>query len=251
MLVYVGLRDPVVTANTTSSGAARPEHAFPLGLIWLKGPNPVDFLGLERVLKAAARIHKGVKAPSGETPASAVICCPTSEDDLAAEEVSDIRVLASDAPVLVFASAPNLRLARAALRAGASGLIHSGMPPEQIRRAVSLALQGEAVLPRELLPMWLDEQRRMDPNLVLRPRQLQILRLAAEGLTNAQIAQCLYLAESTIKKHLSATYKALGVHNRKEAAGLLRRSSLSGCRAPEEVDMDPRSEVPENAADNS
>ncbi len=98
-----------------------------------------------------------------------------------------------------------------------------GSPPQEIRRALSVALKGETVLPRKLLSMWLEEQRRADPNLVLRPRQLEILRLAAEGLTNAQIAQKLYLAESTVKQHLRAAYKELGVRNRNDAAGLLRR----------------------------
>ena len=76
------------------------------------------------------------------------------------------------------------------------------------------------MLPRKLLPMWLDEQRYPDPNLVLQPRQLEILRLASEGLTNAQIARNLYLAKSTVKQHLRAAYKELGVHKRTEAAAL-------------------------------
>lgn len=219
----------MVTAKST--GASRPEHAFPLGLIWLKGQNRVDFLALERVLSVAARIHKGVKAPLRETPVSAVICCPAAEDALAAEEVSDIRVLASDAPVLVFASAPNLRLARAALRAGADGLIYSRMSEEQLLRAVSVAIRGEVVLPRELLGYWLDEQYTPDLS-VLSARQREIVELMVEGLTNAEIATHLWLSESAIKQHLRATYKALGVRNRNEAAQLfLRRSSRSSCRS--------------------
>jgi DNA-binding NarL/FixJ family response regulator len=223
----------VVTAITAGDGAVRrPEHAFSLGLIWLKGPQRVDFLGLERALRVAAHIHKGVKVPSGETPLSAVICCPSGEDDLAAEEVSDIRrVLASDVPVLVFAAAPNLRLARAALRAGASGLIHSGMSAEQVLRAVSVAIGGEVVLPRELLRTWLDGERPPDLS-ELSARQREIVELVVEGLSNAEIARRLYLSESTIKQHLRRVYKVLGVRNRDEAAGLLRNSSPNGFRSP-------------------
>jgi DNA-binding NarL/FixJ family response regulator len=222
-----------MSAIAASDGPSRPEHGFPLCLIWLKtGASRVDFLGLERSLRVAAWIHKGRKAPLGETPASAVICCPTGEDDLASEEVSEIRGLASDAPVLVFASAPNLRLARAALRAGASGLIHSGMSPEQILRAVSLAIRGEVAVPRELLRHWMDEHRPPDLR-VLSARQREILELVVEGLSNAEIAGQLYLSESTIKQHLRATYKALGVRNRREAAYLLmRKNSRDGCRSP-------------------
>jgi DNA-binding NarL/FixJ family response regulator len=203
-------------------GGARLDVAH-MGLVWLKGPQRVDFLGLERALSVAARIHKGSNAPLGKTSVSAVICCPTSDDYLAAE-VSNIRVLAPDASVLVFASAPDLQLARATLRAGASGLVHSGMPPEQVLRAVSVAIRGEVVLPRELLRLWMDEQRPPDLS-VLSARQKEILELVVDGLTNAEIAGRLFLSESAIKQHLRAAYKALGVRTRNEAAGLLRERS--------------------------
>jgi DNA-binding NarL/FixJ family response regulator len=48
------------------------------------------------------------------------------------------------------------------------------------------------------------------------------LKLLVEGLSNAQIAARLYLSESTIKQHLRAAYKELGVHNRTEAAKTMR-----------------------------
>jgi DNA-binding NarL/FixJ family response regulator len=222
----------VVSAIPAGDGPARPEGAFPLGLIWLKGPQRLDFLGLERALGVAAHIHKGAKAPSADTPTSAVICCLSGEDDLvAAEEVSDIRrIVASDAPVLVFALAPTLRLARAALRAGASGLIHSEMSEEQVLRAVSVAIKGEVVLPRELLKDWIDEQHPPDLS-VLSARQREIMELVIEGFSNAEIARHLYLSESTIKQHLRATYKHLGVRNRYEAARLLRSSIRNSGRS--------------------
>jgi DNA-binding NarL/FixJ family response regulator len=50
------------------------------------------------------------------------------------------------------------------------------------------------------------------------------LELAAEGLTNAQIGQRLYLSEITIKQHLRAAYKLLGVRNRVGAVMLLKES---------------------------
>jgi DNA-binding NarL/FixJ family response regulator len=216
--------------TTTSNGTVRPEHAFPLGLIWLKGKNRVDFLGLEHALSVAARIYKGSNAPPGKTSASAVFCWPTGEDDLAAQ-VSNIRGSAPEAVVLVVASTPDLRLARASLRAGASGLIHSGMTSEQVLRAVSVAIRGEVVLPRELLRRWMDERRPPDLS-VLPARQKEIVELLVEGLSNAEIAQRLFLAESTIKKHLRAAYKVLGVRTRNEAADLfLRGSSRSGRRS--------------------
>jgi RNA polymerase sigma factor (sigma-70 family) len=52
----------------------------------------------------------------------------------------------------------------------------------------------------------------------LSPRQREILGLVVEGMSNAEIGKHLYLSESTIKQHLRAAYKALGVKDRKEAA---------------------------------
>ena len=49
-------------------------------------------------------------------------------------------------------------------------------------------------------------------------RERQMLELVVEGLTNREIAERLYLAESTVKRHLSSTFRRLGVHSRREAA---------------------------------
>ena len=207
------------------NGSTRPEEEdAPMGLIWLKwGHQQASCWGLEKALKATARLHKGEEDPvggpagdpDGEAP-SAVICYASSEEGLALE-VESARALAPHSVVLVFALSPNLRLARGALAAGASGLLHAGMRPEQILRAVRLVLQGETVLPRGLLLEWLDEQRPPDLRVLLSARQREILELVAEGFTNAEIAERLYLSESTIKQHLRAAYKALGVRNRHEA----------------------------------
>ena len=56
----------------------------------------------------------------------------------------------------------------------------------------------------------------------LSARQGEILEMVVEGLSNAEIAGRLYLSESTIKQHLRAVYKVLGVSNRTEAAKTMR-----------------------------
>jgi DNA-binding NarL/FixJ family response regulator len=201
-------------------------HA-PLGLVWVKGAQRVPSLGLEKALGAGSRVHKGHEGPKAEAP-SAVICCPDGPvggegGEAVAREVGEILAQAPNAAVLVFAPTPDLRLARAALKAGAVGLLHAGMPPEQILRALSVALRGEVVLPRGLLRLWVGEQRRPGPGIGLSARQREVLGLVAEGLSNAEIAGRLFLSESTVKQHLRAAYKALGVKNRREAAALWRR----------------------------
>ena len=212
------------TRRTTTSAPLAP-----LGLVWVKSNQRVLSLGLEKALGAGAgtgaSVHRGHKAPKAEAP-SAVIYCPDGLDgeEEVAQEVEKIRAQAPHATILVCAIAPDLHLARGALKAGASGLIHQGMPPEQTLRAISVAILGEVVLPRALLRLWVDEQQRrlQEPRVDLSARQREVLELVAKGLTNAEIAGRMFLTESTIKQHLRAAYKALGAKNRTEAAALLR-----------------------------
>jgi DNA-binding NarL/FixJ family response regulator len=117
------------------------------------------------------------------------------------------------------------RLAQSALRAGASGLIHAGMRPEQIVRALRLASAGKIVVSQSTVSRGLIESLVAEnpPDLgALTPRQREILELVCEGLSNAQIAERLFLTESTIKQHLYAAYKLLKVRNRIQAANLLQ-----------------------------
>jgi DNA-binding NarL/FixJ family response regulator len=60
----------------------------------------------------------------------------------------------------------------------------------------------------------------------LTSRELQVLRLAAEGLSNAQVAKRLWISEPTVKSHLSRTYEKLGVSNRTGAARWAERRGL-------------------------
>ncbi len=214
-----------MTLTHEATETIRSTTRAPLGLVWVKGTRHVLSLGLEKALGAGARVHKGHEGHKAEAPA-AVIYCPDGlhGEEEVGQEVQKIQAQAHNAAILVFAPTPNLRLARCVLKAGASGLIHAGMPPEQILRALSVALRGEVVLPRALLRLWVDEQRPpADLGALLSARQREILKLLAGGATNAEIAGRLFVTESTVKQHLRAAYKALGVCNRREAAALWRR----------------------------
>jgi DNA-binding NarL/FixJ family response regulator len=108
------------------------------------------------------------------------------------------------------------------LKNGADGFVHAQMHPAQVLRAVEVVQKGELVAPRQLLGWHLLSQKE-NPNIGdLSARQREILELVVEGLSNAEIAGRLYLSESTIKQHLRAVYKVLGVRNRTEAAKTMR-----------------------------
>jgi DNA-binding NarL/FixJ family response regulator len=194
----------------------------PLGLVWIKCSYSTTLsFGLEWVLQAYAHVHRGQNPPP-EGPPSLVILCPDGED--VASEVKLLRTLVRGIPSLIFSSHRNLQLARSALKVGARGFIHAEMPHEQIVRALLLASEGVAVMPGEVLED-LVREKPQEKLSALTSRQLEILELVAEGQPNASIAQRLSLSESTIKEHLRAVYKALGVENRTQAARLFQRNN--------------------------
>ncbi len=91
---------------------------------------------VKEALGTKARIHSGKKLPEGEAPSS-VLLCPNGEGITSG--MKRVRALASDAPVVLFGQRVEPQLAEKALRAGASGFVHAGMPPEMISRGLLLA----------------------------------------------------------------------------------------------------------------
>jgi DNA-binding NarL/FixJ family response regulator len=174
--------------------------------------------GLDQVLEAHAWVHVGQKAPKG-VPSFIILCVDGVEGGLT-ENMEQVRNSSPDVPVVVLGLRLDMRVARDALQAGARGYMHAGMAPDQVVRAVTVAATGELVAPRDLLEYLLTHEDPADLH-ALSARQREILGLVVEGLSNAQIANRLYLSESTIKQHLRAAYKLLGVRNRTEAARLI------------------------------
>lgn len=193
-------------------------EARPLGWIWINSPYPVVTTGLVETLKKEAYIYQGDSPQIKEAPSSIVIC--HSGRDVS-KKIERLQSVAPEAPILVLSLSNDVSVARAALKAGARGFIHIGMQSNQIIRAISLAIKGETVVPRELITELIRREEPVDL-FDLTVRQREILNLVAEGRTNAQIAQELFLSEYTIKQHLRAAYKILGVKNRTEAAKLIQ-----------------------------
>src|ERR671920_530347 len=200
-----------------------PQHSpRPLGLVWIDCPRSVVSAGLVRALEKRATVHQGLKPPKAVP--SCIILCANSHEGLS-ERVKFYRELHPDAPpIVVFGPQLDLPLARDALQAGASGFVHAEMMPDQLLRALAVATRGELVAPRELLRYVLTKDQSGDLG-ALSVRQREILGYVVEGLSNAEIGRRLYLSESTIKQHLRAAYKLLGVSNRTEAANLFRRGN--------------------------
>ncbi len=190
----------------------------PLGLVWIHCSYPVAGAGLEQILEPEARVHVGWEPPEGETPSFVVLCVDARD---VAEGIKRVREVNPQSFIIAFGLHQDLALARDALRFGARGFIHAEMTPKQIVRALKVASKGEIAAPRKLLEQLVFTEENAASN-ALSARQREILELVDEGLTNAQIANRLFLTESTVKQHLRIAYKLLGVSNRTEAAKLVR-----------------------------
>jgi DNA-binding NarL/FixJ family response regulator len=222
--------------------AAHEESRRIADLVWVKGTSSVATLGLARALEAEFRVHRGAALPptASERPSAVIICFlggGADDDDDVASAVRSAKAAAPDAAVLVLAPSLDLALIGAAVSAGARGFLHTGVPPRQLARAVSVILRGEMALPREILEAsvkWLNEGRGGADLSALGERKLETLELAAKGLSNAQIAKRLFVSESTVKGHLKAAYKALGVKNRREASRIVRQAQQQPGREVQE-----------------
>ena len=105
---------------------------------------------------------------------------------------------------------------RRALEAGASGYLLKDSPAEQLANAVRRVKQGGRVIDPELAAEAWSEP---DP---LTDRERQVLRMAGEGQTSADIAGTLNLSEGTVRNYLSEAINKLGAANRVEAARIAR-----------------------------
>jgi DNA-binding NarL/FixJ family response regulator len=124
-----------------------------------------------------------------------------------------------------------------ALRAGASGFLLKDVPADQLAHAIRVAAAGEALLApsvtRRLISAF---TRRMPSNGLRTPptagldeltaRELEVLTLLAEGLSNAEIAQRLFVGEATVKTHVARVLTKLGVRDRVQAVIVAFRAGL-------------------------
>jgi DNA-binding NarL/FixJ family response regulator len=111
-----------------------------------------------------------------------------------------------------------------ALQVGASGFLLKTAPPEDLLTAVRVVARGEALLSPSVTRRVIQEVARHQRQVPRSPdldrltqRELEVLRLLAEGLSNAEIAAKLYLSEATIKTHTSSVLSKLGLRDRVQA----------------------------------
>ena len=119
------------------------------------------------------------------------------------------------------------------MRAGARGYVLKEADPEELRRAIEAAYRGEVILCPIIAKKLLDHFRRVPqrqhhglPYEELTRRELQVLQLAAEGLSNKEIAGKLVISEKTAKYHIANIFSKLQVNDRTQAILIALRKGL-------------------------
>jgi DNA-binding NarL/FixJ family response regulator len=122
-----------------------------------------------------------------------------------------------------------------ALRAGASGFLLKDVTAERLFDAVRVVAAGDALLAPTVTRRLIGEFAQMRPGpeaapaaalATLTPRETQVLRLVAEGLSNTEIAARLVVTEETVKTHVSRVLSKLGLRDRTQAVVAAYESGL-------------------------
>jgi DNA-binding NarL/FixJ family response regulator len=122
-----------------------------------------------------------------------------------------------------------------ALAAGASGFLLKDVGPEQLTQAIRVVAAGEALLAPTVTRRLIDElvgagrrRLRAPPGFdELTPRELEVLALVAQGLSNAEIAELLTVEETTVKTHVSRLLAKLDLRDRVQAVVLAYETGLA------------------------
>jgi DNA-binding NarL/FixJ family response regulator len=121
-----------------------------------------------------------------------------------------------------------------AIRAGASAFLLKDVRPAQLVEAIRIVAAGDALLAPSVTRRLLDRFARSLPGREPAPaalsslteREVEVLRLLASGLSNAELAEHLFVSEATVKSHISSILRKLGVRDRVQAVILAYEAGL-------------------------
>jgi DNA-binding NarL/FixJ family response regulator len=140
-----------------------------------------------------------------------VYCESVSPEQL--ERLKELKRDIPDLPIVVVCESADRRSVRRLLDGGIDGFVFADQLEVALLPTVAAVFAGQMVVPRDMR----DSVER--PSLSTRERQ--ILAMVVIGLTNQEIGARMFLAESTVKSHLSSAYNKLGVRSRSEAVAVI------------------------------
>ncbi|MFG2988677.1 response regulator [Streptomyces sp. NPDC048257] len=190
----------------------------------LADDHPVVRAGLRAVLDTepdfavvaeAATAERAVELAAGE-PVDVVLMDLRFGPGMHGSEATALITARPGAPrVLVLTTYDTDADILAAVEAGASGYLLKDAPPEELAAAVRTAAAGQSALAPAVALRLMDRMR--TPAEALTKRELEVLQLVADGLSNQQISKKLFLSQATVKSHLVHVYAKLGVDSRTSA----------------------------------
>ncbi|WP_353221888.1 response regulator transcription factor [Salinisphaera sp. C84B14] len=127
------------------------------------------------------------------------------------------RSVAPALPVIVVSAYEDAGVARAALDHGAAGFIPKSASPETMAHAIDTVLAGDRWAPEAVDEVPNSDNEFTDKLALLTPQQQRVLVMLTDGLLNKQIAIDLDISEATVKAHITAILRKLGVHTRTQA----------------------------------
>lgn len=137
------------------------------------------------------------------------------------ETLKAVRKREIDVKVLLFTVSDNLKDVQDALELGADGYLLKDMEPEEIIGNIRRILRGELVISPALAPILAAAMRKpnqSEATLDLTDRELQVLHMIKDGMSNKMIGNKLGIAESTVKVHVKHILAKIGLRTRVEAA---------------------------------
>ncbi len=149
------------------------------------------------------------------------------------EATAAIRASVPGTQVVVLTTYADDESVVAALSAGAAGYLTKDAGREDIARAVVAAASGQSVLDRSVQSVLVEAARSRTapgppPDTGLTERELEVLRLMAEGRSNAEIGALLYIGEATVKTHVNRIFAKTGSRDRAQAVAFAHRNGLTG-----------------------
>jgi NarL family two-component system response regulator YdfI len=172
---------------------------------------------IAEVVASAATLEQAGALAAETHPDLMIVEC----DERTIQDV--VAIAAESPPILLLAAESNPPWIAEALRAGVRGVIPRDAPEPEIVAAVEAAASGLVVLH----PQWLDASLAHPVSVgarteALSPREIEVLRLMAEGASNKTIAWRLNISEHTVKFHVNSIFSKMAVSSRTEAvmAGL-------------------------------
>ena len=172
----------------------------------------VDRGAAGQVLQAAG-LDEGLGLAAAHPDLDAVIHDLNLPDARGTSAIAAFARLRPDLPVIILSASEDPGDVRRALDQGALGYVPKTASPDTLISAVQLVMSGGLYVP----PLMLHAAQAADPPL-LTARQGEVLTALARGLSNKEIGRRFGLSEKTVKVHVGAILRALGVTNRTQAA---------------------------------